>query len=346
MTCKRLVCSRHGVIEMAAYEIPEALGEHQIVVRNTHGAEKHGTMEAFVHKHGNSRGGWDSRHNMHTPGQGIVWNYPIPLGNMQVGYVEKVGAKVTRYAVGSRMVGFRAFEPYSVYDDHEGWIIDADTNWKSATCLDPASFAFCALRDAHVRIGDEVAVFGLGAIGMCAIALARHAGCSKVIAIDPVASRREAAIKMGADAVIDPVGIDCGLRIRELTGMRGTDVVLEYSGSVQALNAAIRGLAFGGTIAYGAFPAPFPAGLDLGGEAHMNRLNIVFTRAISDPNRDHPRWDGTRILDIVMRMILDGKINGDLILGPVIPFSDELDKVYPGGVADREGGIKMGVAYP
>ncbi len=77
----------------------------------------------------------------------------------------------------------------------------------------------------------------------------------------------------------------------------------------------------------------------------MNRPNIVFTRTESDPNRDHPRWDNDRVRNTCMQMILDGKIDGELIVGPVIEFSDELDKVYPGIVADREGGIKMGVTY-
>ena len=345
MKYKRLICPRHGVIEMADYEIPKTLGDNQILVRHTHGAEKHGTMESFVHKHGNSRGAYDNARHMHTPGVGVGWDYPIPLGNMQVGHVEKIGAKVTRYKVGDRLVAFCGFAPMWVYNESEGWKIEEHTNWKSATCLDPATFAFCALRDAHVRIGDAVAVFSLGAIGMMAVTLAKQSGCSLVIAIDPVASRRETALKLGADVVLDPTGIDCGGKLRELTGWRGVDVVIEYSGSVHALNAAMRGVSFGGTVACGGFPAPYPAGLDFGGEAHMNRPNIVFTRTESDPSRDHPRWDNTRVRNTCMGMIINHKINGDLIVGPVIKFTDELDKVYPGIVADREGGIKMGVTY-
>lgn len=342
---KRLICPRHGVIGMADYTLPDTLGETQIRVRHTHGAEKHGTMEAFVHAHGNSRGAWNREVLLHTPGEGVGWGYPIPLGNMQVGVVEAVGEKVTRYKVGDRLVAFCGFRPEWIYEEKEGWPIGKDTNWKSATCLDPVTFAFCALRDANLRIGDAVAIFSLGAIGMCAVALAKEAGCSRIIAIDPVASRRKAAEKLGADVLLDPTGVDCGLEIRKATGMKGVDAVIEYSGNIHALNAAFRGIAFGGTIACGAFPAPFPAGLDFGGEAHMNRPNIVFTRTESDPNRDHPRWDNGRVRQVCMDMIVAGKIDGDLIVGPVVPFSDQLDKIYPKIVADREGGIKMGVTY-
>ncbi len=340
-----LVCPRHDCVELVESPLPKSLEPDEVLVRNTHGAEKHGTMEAFVRKHGNKRGAWDAKRQMHTPGEGLGWAYPIQLGNMQVGFVEKTGPAVTRYKVGDRLVFFRGFQPYSAIKETEGWPIRPDTCWKAATCLDPATFAFAAMRDANVRIGDSVAIFSLGAIGLTAVILARMAGCHPVIAIDPVESRRKAAGTLGADVTLNPVGLDTGMKLRELTNWRGVDKVIEYSGAVPALNAALRGVAFGGTIACGAFPAPYPEGLDFGGEAHMNRPNIVFTRTESDPNRDHPNWDNARIRGTVLRLILDGKINGAAIVSPVIPFSENLAADYERIMADKDNAVKMGVRY-
>ncbi len=314
MTMKRLACPEHGVIKMIDSDIPDTLNEGQILVRNTHGAEKHGTMESFVHKHGNSRGAWDGRRGMHTPGEGVGWGYPIPLGNMQVGQVEKTGPNA-EVSVGDRVVYFGGFSPMGTATPGTFWKLESDTCWKSATCLDPATFALAALRDSNARIGDSVAIFSLGAIGLCAVALAKRAGCYPVIAIDPIAKRRKVAQTLGADITIDPIGKDVGQQLRELTNWRGVDVVVEYSGSVPALNASLRGVAFGGTIACGAFPAPYAAGLDFGGEAHMNRPNIVFTRTESDPNRDHPNWSNVLVED------------------------------YKGIMADKENAVKMGINY-
>jgi threonine dehydrogenase-like Zn-dependent dehydrogenase len=342
---KRLICPRHNVIELVEFKAPDSLSDHEVLLRNTFGAEKHGTMESFVHKHGNARGAWDSQRQMHTPGQGVVWPYPIPLGNMQVGYVEKIGSAVGRYKVGDRVVFFRGFETYSTINEDEGWPIQEDTNWKSAVCLDPAAYALTALRDSHTRIGDSVAIFSLGAIGLTVVALAKIAGCYPVIAIDPVESRRKAAEKLWADITIDPVGQDVGQKLRELTDWRGVDKVIEYSGAVPALNAALRGVTFGGTIAFGAFPGPFSQGLDFGAEAHINRLNIVFTRAESDPHRDHPAWDNLRTRQTVHRMILEGKINGEVIVTPVIKFTDNMVADYERIMADKDHAIKMGVEY-
>jgi threonine dehydrogenase-like Zn-dependent dehydrogenase len=334
------------VIELQDYDIPDQLGATEVLVRNTHGAEKHGTMESFVHKHGNMRGGYDAGRCMHTPGEGVAWDYPIPLGNMQVGFVEKVGSGVSRYRVGDRLVFFRGFEPLSVIDETEGWTIGPETSWKSATCLDPATFAFCALRDGNVRVGDAVAVFSLGAIGLTAVELAKRSGCYPVFAIDPVGERREAAKKLGADEVLDPLAMaDLGAYLREATDWRGVDVVIEYSGALEAMQASLRGVAFGGTVVAGAFPGPLKAGLDLGAEAHMNRPQIVFSRTESDPNRDHPRWDNVRVRATVHRMIEHGEINGDVIVGPVVPFGDDFVEVYQKTIADRAGSIKMGVSY-
>ena len=77
----------------------------------------------------------------------------------------------------------------------------------------------------------------------------------------------------------------------------------------------------------------------------MNRPQIVFSRTESDPNRDHPRWDNVRVRDTVHRMIERGEINGDVIVGPVVPFGDDLAEVYEKTLADRSASVKMGVSY-
>jgi threonine dehydrogenase-like Zn-dependent dehydrogenase len=341
---KRLVCAAHDVISWEEYELPKKLAADQIRVRNTHGAEKHGTKMAFVHGHGNKRGSWDAEKKMFVAG-GVTWGYPIPLGNMQVGVVEEIGAGVKTYVPGDRTLYFGAFEPSAVIGEAETWKLKPDTSWKAATCLDPATFAICALRDGGLRLGDSVAIFSLGAIGLMAVQLAKLAGCYPIIAIDPLANRREVALKTGADTVINPVGTDVGAALREATGWRGMDAIIEYSGSMEALQASLRGVAFGGNIVLGGFPGPMKAGLDLGAEAHMNRPNIHFTRTESDPNRDHPRWENGRVRATIHRMILDGLIDAEAIITPILKFNDSLAAEYDQISSTPEKNIKLGVEY-
>src|SRR4051794_7612295 len=79
----RLVCSAPGEIGWLEVPDPEPR-DGEVRVRPTHGVEKHGTMAAFVKGYANERGRWDAEARVHRP-EGVLWGYPIPLGNMQFG---------------------------------------------------------------------------------------------------------------------------------------------------------------------------------------------------------------------------------------------------------------------
>ncbi|MBE3065340.1 MAG: galactitol-1-phosphate 5-dehydrogenase [Spirochaetes bacterium] len=85
-------------------------------------------------------------------------------------------------------------------------------SFEEAAMIEPASIAFHAVRRARIGLGESVAVFGCGIIGLLIIRAARLAGCGKLFAVDVNAGRLEAAREMGADVLIDssredPVGI-------------------------------------------------------------------------------------------------------------------------------------------
>ncbi|AIE83807.1 zinc-dependent alcohol dehydrogenase [Fimbriimonas ginsengisoli] len=328
---KRLVCHSPGEIGWAevADRDPQA-GE--VRVRPSYGVEKHGTMAAFVKGYANDRGRWDSEARVHRA-DGVLWNYPVPLGNMQFGHTE----------VGEAVAWWGPFQDIAVIGESSLRPL-GNVAWRNAAMQDPGEFALGALRDGHLRIGDSVAVFGLGAIGLAAVQLAQAAGASKIFALDPIPSRREVAKRYGA-VTIDPASGDAGMALREMTDMDGVDVVIDFSGAWRALQAGFRGVGYGGIIAYGAFPAPFPAGLDLGGEAHMNRPKIVFSRACSDPNPDHPRWSEARIREEVWALIQRGLLRGDGIVDEPVPFAD-LPRIYPEIAARPEAHLKLSVEYP
>ena len=65
---------------------------------------------------------------------------------------------------------------------------------EAAVCIDPAHVAVVAVRDGNVRLGDRVAVFGLGAIGLLTVQAARASGAERVMAVDPLDTRRERAL--------------------------------------------------------------------------------------------------------------------------------------------------------
>jgi threonine dehydrogenase-like Zn-dependent dehydrogenase len=217
-------------------------------------------------------------------------------------------------------------------------------SWQAAVCLDPATVALGGVRDAGVRVGDRVAVFGLGAIGLVAVQIARAAGASFVAAVDPIAGRRQVARDTGADLVLDPTESDVGLEIRRAAG-EGVDVALETSGNARALHHAIRGLAFGGTVALIAWYNEIRGGLDLGREAHFNRPRLVFPRAESEPHYDHPRWSMTRQADAAWKLLADGRILCEPIIQPIVRFADAADAYREYVDEHPERSVKLGVVF-
>ena len=184
----------------------------------------------------------------------------------------------------------------------------------------------------------------MGAISLMGIQFARLAGAHPIIAVDPIGRRLRVAEKLGATHTLDPTNTDSGKEIKKICGTRGADVVIEYSGNRRALQDALRGVAFGGTVVCGAFPAPYDADLDLGAEAHINRPNIIFSRACSDPSRDHPRWNESRLFETCHRLIVSRQITGVGIVSDPVPVAEILS-AYLKMSEEPEYSIKLGYAF-
>jgi threonine dehydrogenase-like Zn-dependent dehydrogenase len=110
------------------------------------------------------------------------------------------------------------------------------------------STGFGGAESAGVRIGDTVAVFAQGPIGLCATAGAKLSGASMVIGVDRLANRLAIATQMGADHVIDASQADPIEEIMRLTDGRGVDVAIEALGTQQTFEACLRVLRPGGTL--------------------------------------------------------------------------------------------------
>jgi threonine dehydrogenase-like Zn-dependent dehydrogenase len=218
--------------------------------------------------------------------------YPVraglTIGHEPVGVIDGLGAGVTGYAIGERvLVG--AITPCGQcrgclsghlsqcghgegYEALGGWRFGNTINGAQAEYLlvpsaqanlckippdvtdeqavllaDIASTGFAGAESGNIRIGDAVAVFAQGPIGLCATAGARLMGASLIIGIDGDAHRREVARRMGADVVLDPKATDLVAEVKRLTG-GGVDVAIEALGLQETFEGALRVLRPGGTL--------------------------------------------------------------------------------------------------
>ena len=140
---------------------------------------------------------------------------------------------------------------------------DALTDEQVLMLPDIASTGIAGAESGNVRIGDAVAVFAQGPIGLCATLGARLRGASQIIAIDPLASRREMARRFGASVTLDPAARDVVATLKELTGGRGVDVAIEALGRQETFEAALRALRPGGVLSsLGVYSGKLTASVD------------------------------------------------------------------------------------
>jgi S-(hydroxymethyl)glutathione dehydrogenase/alcohol dehydrogenase len=105
-----------------------------------------------------------------------------------------------------------------------------------------------ALNTAAVTPGSSVAVIGCGGVGQSVIQGARIAGAAVIVAVDPVAGRREASIRAGATHAADPADGDPVAQVRALTGGRGADYSFEAVGRTELMVQAFDMARVGGTV--------------------------------------------------------------------------------------------------
>ena len=156
--------------------------------------------------------------------------------------------------------------------------------------------------DAAPRLGERVAVFGQGVVGLLITQLLRLTGVSQIIVVEPVARRRELACQVGADVALVASGETLGA-IRDLTDGAGVDLVIEASGSAAALDQALDALVFGGTCVVCSWYGTKPVELRLGGAFHRRRLRIVSSQVSTIDAALQPRWTHQRRLALARDLL-------------------------------------------
>ncbi len=371
---KELVAIAPRTPVLRNYDEPP-LGPSQVRIRTKLASPKHGTELVAYRDDPVASRAYDPAWGAMMPRSADAARraFPCPLGNMAVGIVSEAGPDVSRFRVGDRVFGHLPIRETHTLDQDRVDLLPDGLSAEAALCLDPVVMAL-AVRDAEIVLGDRVAVFGLGAIGLVAAQLARLAGADQVIAVDPLANRRELALALGADVAIDPTaeGADAGLAIRRLQlgdadperldppppkrlvggytedttqyHQLGVDVALETSGSIAALHGAIRSTRFGGTICVVSFYGRDAAGLYLGDEFHINQLRLISARAQSLPLRAAPAWTLERTVELALRWMISGRIRTEGILTPVVPFEESVD-AYRMIDEHPERSIKLGIRF-
>jgi len=345
---RRVVTVDGSSFKIREYQLPP-LAANEARVQVEFASPKHGTETHAIEGSAFTEKEWDPELRLFKPRAEQADSLTPAergVGNMIVGVVTEVGPEVTRVRVGERVFGYGAIREMHQGPETKLWPLE-NLDPVDAVCIDPAHVAFVAVRDGHIRIGDDVAVFGLGAIGLAAVQIARASGARHVFAIDPIPIRREAALRFGAVAALDPTATDVGLAIKAATGKAGVDVSVETSGNGRALHEAIRCLRQCGTVVHVPWGPRDTSALHLDEEFHLNRPTIVGSQAWegwANPDRDYPRWTWDRAYETTISLMRDGVTTGKGIVTPIVDFEDvteALETVFH----HPESTIKLGVRF-
>jgi (R,R)-butanediol dehydrogenase/meso-butanediol dehydrogenase/diacetyl reductase/L-iditol 2-dehydrogenase len=142
--------------------------------------------------------------------------------------------------------------------------------------LEPTSVAVRIADKTRIKVGDRVVICGGGPIGQLCLQVLKMYGATSLTMIEPIAERREMALRLGADHVIDPVGEDQGARAAEITEGAGYDIVVDASGSTRAVKGLLDIATSGGTVVYGAmYPQEFELPLNLSDYLYLKELTLT-----------------------------------------------------------------------
>ena len=235
--------------------------------------------------------------------------YPTALGCWGVGKVIEIGPDVTQFKVGDVVHAPMLHRPSNVKTASDVFLLAPTLAPEVALFSDPTLFALSAVHDAQIKVGDNVAVFGLGALGLIALQLAKLQGAAQVFAVDVNPERLDLARQFGADHMIHAGQTDAAHEIRRHTQYKGVDAVIEISGSTLALQSATRAVHQGGLIVSASFYKNGQAALNLGMEWHHNRPTLISSMpGWGNVSRFAPMWDLQRLRRTAIDLLAQNKL--------------------------------------
>ena len=141
-----------------------------------------------------------------------------------------------------------AFAEYVAVPRRIMYRLPENLSYEQAAMIEAVSVAVHAVNLTPLSMASSAVVVGSGMIGLLAIQALRAAGCTRVVAVDPVDSRLAVARQLGATEALNPTACDAAAAIREMTDGRGADVALECVGATDPIRTAIDSVRKGGAV--------------------------------------------------------------------------------------------------
>jgi 2-desacetyl-2-hydroxyethyl bacteriochlorophyllide A dehydrogenase len=281
------------------------------------------------------------------------WKFPFKSGYSAAGRVLKVGKDFPG--------GFKEGDRVSFPGNHASaelltvghercrvWKMPEALSSEKAAVAVIARYGFGASVRVGLTLGRSCAVLGLGIIGQFALRCAIAAGMSPVVGIDSVVMRRQAALKAGADFVIDQSTPDVKQQLANYLGAKGAEVVIDATGVPAAIPTAMSYTVDAGQVVVVGSPRGKAAEVNFYDDLHRRYIEVTGAHGNMLFEPAHTRlagaWDVHKAQHWLLRAIASGRLSLDGLVTHTLP-PEKLGEAYEGLLKDKENWLGVVIRW-
>jgi 2-desacetyl-2-hydroxyethyl bacteriochlorophyllide A dehydrogenase len=226
------------------------------------------------------------------------FSFPLKYGYAAVGQVMELGRGVAPDWEGRLVFAFHPHESHFLATPDELLRLPADLTPEDAVFFPNMETAVTFLLDGQPLIGEQVAIFGQGIVGLLLTAILSRWPLSSLVTLDLYPRRRLLSEELGAHVSLDPSAPDAPARLAACLQKNGpypgADLCYEISGNPAALDQAIAATGFSGRVVIGSWYGLQRSDLNLGGRFHRSRVRLIGSQVSSIAPEFTGRWNQTR----------------------------------------------------
>ena len=284
-------------VKVQEEEMPK-LGDDQVLIETLLSAISPGT-ESLIYR-GEFPGSLSIDENIDSISGGF--SYPMKYGYSAAGKVVDTGKDVDPEWKDRLVMAFNPHESHFIADPEKLMPFPEGIRPEDGVFLPNMETAVNFLMDGKPLIGENVAVFGQGIVGLLTTALLSRIPLTRLIALDRFPLRRRASQEAGASVCLDPGDERIQQKLAEYLP-NGADLTYEVSGSPDALDQALTATGFAGRIVIGSWYGNRTSSLNLGGQFHRSRIQLISSQVSTLAPEFQGRWTKERRLGVAWEMI-------------------------------------------
>ncbi len=252
--------------------------------------------------------------------------YPMRIGYCGAGVVEAVGEDVEDLSAGDRvagMIGHRTSGNVLRLNLAE---LPGDVTFEQGAFLSLGVISVAGVRKTRIELGESAMILGLGVIGLLALQAAKASGALPLIAVDRQASRLDLASELGASAALDSSDESWMEELQELTGGSGPDVVIEATGSPEAVPLALQATSQFGRVSLLGCPRG-ESTVNFYRDLHHKGMQVIGAHVFANPKHESRPgfWHWQDEAECYVKLVQSGALKIDPLVSRKISVSNAED---------------------